>query len=347
MSKDSFEAQVLEPVRGHLQNGNFAMPRLPAPENGDTETWSVVDEEGSRCIQLTIPASVLWGSMQKNAPAAPSFGLCLAAWLEHADQIPTSVRVKVEGYPPRDRNDLQHFRRSMFLLSEYENLLEGRFVVKCDSSCRWHWPKNPCFNVEGKRKGRGRPQRKEARLARALVESLDARRRFSEEMSTILVFHEQLPVGLFDGTVEPENAWTVRGASGVDLWTLSRDRLHMHLFELKTSDKVMLGVLPEALYYVRMVASVRDRPYIELAPSSQGLSTARRSKQFTMWLSAPPDSYHPLLWSPQLEHSAPLAWLNDGLQKHKHGTTLGILPVKEGSDSKPPDWLCAQKWPPS
>ena len=302
-----------------------------------------MNEGRRRWIQLTIPTRVLCGNLQKNGPASPTFGLCLAAWLEHADQTPTSVSIQVEGYPPRKRDDLLHFRRSMFLLSEYESLLGDRFVVRCDTSCRWRWPKNPCFNVEGKRKNRGRPRKKEARLARALVESLGARQRISKEMDTIPVFHEQLPVGLFDGTVEAENAWTVRGASGVDLWTLSRDRQHMHLFELKTSDNKMVGILPEAFYYARMVASVSNRPYIDFATNSQGLSAARRAKKFTMWLSAPPDGYHPLVWSPRLRHSAPLAWLNEGLQPEE--MMLGILPLDEGSDYEPPDWLCNHRWP--
>src|SRR5689334_1258545 len=97
----------------------------------------------------------------------------------------------------------------------------------------------------------------EHRLETSLCRSPDARRGFEMIAGAIDGFRRQLPVGLFDGTVTKGSAWTPGGKSQGDLWARSSDGKVLHVFELKAAKSIPLGIVPEALYYARILHHVR------------------------------------------------------------------------------------------
>jgi hypothetical protein len=85
-----------------------------------------------------------------------------------------------------------------------------------------------------------------------------------------------------------------------------------------------------------MLSYVRDRRFIDFAPTADGLSAVRRAKHLKMWLAGP--APHPLVWHP--EHgSAPLDALNAALLKHH--VTIGVMPVT----LEPPTLHLDRRWP--
>ena len=339
MWSERFEDQLLRPLRGHLRSpGLTVTSKLPAAPDG-RPAWDCVHEDGRAEIRLVVPVAALCENLQTDEAAAPSFALCLAVWLEHMTGAPCGVYVQIVGCPPPEgSNELLHFRRSTFLLAEYQALLPETFRVSAAEECRWQWPECPTFHVEGPRRNRKMPKKGEDLVARKMALSPQLVASFSEHVEPVRWFQDKLPMGLFQRKVANANRWTVAGPSAVDLWAQSASRAQVHLFELKLAGNQPVGILPEAFYYARMASYVRTRRGIDFALRGQGLSAVRAASQLFMWLSGP--GYHPLVWATHLGHSAPLARLNRSLRRHK--LTLGILPLAPEAD--PPELVYRQRW---
>ncbi len=324
---------LLDLLKTHLDRPELSLPKLPkAPSGGPAWEYSPGEPDE---IRLTIPVRVLCKNFQEQDAAAPSYALALAAWREHQSGNPVAVRVHVVGKAPKAAKAWRHFRRSLFLLHEYQELLKPHFQV--ESEWQWSWPSGPIFHVEGDRTKRKKPRIAEEQLARELVQDRKVRRAFSRTICLTRPFHDKLPMGLFEQEVEKDNAWTPGGASAVDLWAQSTDEQEVHLFELKVEGNRPLGILPEAFYYARMCSYARSwRRVIRFDPAGAGLPAVRQAERLCMWLSAP--GYHPLVWSPRHEHSAPLAWLNRNLAKHQ--LVLGVLPL-----TAEPGFQYGGRWP--
>ncbi|MFT7625929.1 MAG: hypothetical protein ACI9WU_005121, partial [Myxococcota bacterium] len=218
--------KVLEQVGGHL---GIKRPSdlLPA----DTEWSASKDEFGTWTITVALNGETFEDDFQKDGPSAPSRALCLAFWLEHMGQ---QARVRVEiGETGRHTPGL---RRAAFILEEYAQLFPR--TLKVIGAPVWRWPRDPIFNVEGKRSGKGRGRGKEGKLARELCANRAIRESIASLDGDIEPLRDQLPVGLFSEEVNKENHWTPGGSAAVDLWSRTRDRKVVHLFELKVGKNV-------------------------------------------------------------------------------------------------------------
>ena len=132
--------------------------------------------------------------------------------------------------------------------------------------------------------------------------------------------------------------------SQVDLWGTSDRGDTLHLFELKTAknrDNRKVGIIPEALYYARLLHYVRsglpDGGQISWMRSADGLEAARAAKRIIVWLAAP--EYHPLV---RRNGESPLEWINNGIQSQ--GMEFRVLPILK-RDGKPTAWKTDEMWP--
>jgi hypothetical protein len=318
--------ELLDQVGRHL---DIARPEslLPAGTQWSREEGA----DGRTIVRLEIEPDVLCGDIQDDGASSPTRALCLAAWLE---ELGTPARAEVVIRGTRS-GAVEHYRRSLFLLEEYARLAPDLF--SCRGALRWAWPRDPVFNVEGKRDLRKAPRGAEAKLAAALRADPAVRDQLEKVVGApVEPLRDQLPVGLFEGEVDRKTHWTPGGSSAVDLWTRTMDKRELHLFELKAGKSRPFGILPEAFYYARMLSYVRDRPEIDFDPSGDGMTAARRCSQLVMWLSAP--GLHPLVYHPT-RGSAPLQRLCAGLALSR--VRLGVLPVEDGAT---PAFSIARVW---
>lgn len=313
---------LLSTVRVHLGR------RVDVPRRG---TWTT-EAHGDRLrIVVELDAAALCANMQDNTPASPFFALCLAWWFEHATGRPADIGVRVRGAAPAEAGALRHWRRSQFLLSELSLLLGSRFRV--DPAPSWEWPSLPVLNAPiGPRSSEhARAALSEHALEVQIASSPSLLASFPHPLSAIA---RQLPLGLFDGRVSEASAWTPGGASQVDLWGCSPDGRVAHLIELKTSGNAHVGILPEALYYARLLHHVRRR---RVGGDGAGLAAIRGAERLVMWLVAP--GYHPLV-----HHGGhtPLAWLNAAMVEDR--VELRVLPI-DLDDEGVRAWRLAEQWP--
>jgi hypothetical protein len=288
------------------------------------DRWRI-DDGQHPAVVVTMPGSALALNMQSDAAAVPSFAFCLAFWFERFELLgarQVRARVEVEG----DIAPGQHTNRSLFLLHELESLLGDRFTYL--PKMQVPWPRQPCVNS-------GNTARQAPVLATESSSERDLEIAFTTQsqlvdqfavIEQITEFKRQLPVGIFDGQVSKATRWSPGGKSQIDLWALAADWGTVHLFELKSADNINVGMLPEALWYARLLHRIRvgDFGGVRVEGGGGNMDVLRGAKRIRMWLLAP--SVHPLLLD---KKRSPLEWLNAGLAGS--GLDFGILPFDEGS----------------
>lgn len=261
-------------------------------------------------------------NLQDDAAAAPFFALCLAWWFERAGLFPgREVRARVEvvgGEVP----DTPHGRRSSFVLHELARLLPGRFA--CAPVVRMRWPASPALNAAiADRDAVARPERGgEHAIEVAFTRQGDLAAQFAP-IDAIDGFRRQLPVGLFDGAVSAATRWGPGAKSQIDLWATARDGRTVHVFELKDAGNCKVGILPEALWYARLLHAVRtgDLGGRAVAGGGEAMDAVRRARRVAMWLLV--QDAHPLV---RVGDDSPLAWLRSAMAGD--GVTVGVLPYE-------------------
>jgi hypothetical protein len=147
-------------------------------------------------------------------------------------------------------------------------------------------------------------------------------------------FRRQLPVGLFKDNVSTATSLTPAKASQVDMWGMSIDGKTAHLVELKASGNTSVGILPEALYYARLLHKVRVGEFLG---GGKELDALRSADRIIMWLIAP--HYHPLIYS---FGTTPLIWFNDAMLAD--AVELRILPIDVDATGCT-GWRTRDMWP--
>ncbi len=295
-------------------------------------TWTAVDR-GADGVLLVVDmdAAAFGTNLQKDLPSTPFFASCIAWWYEQATGRPTQVSLRLSGERPGAGTPQLHWRRAQFLLGEVALALGPRFTVTPDPG--WEWPSDPMLNAPliARADTHDRSPLSEHALEVQIAASAALLASFPAPLAGL---HRQLPVGLFAGRVAGRTAWTPGGSSQVDLWGMSVDGRVAHLIELKTVDNAHVGILPEALYYARLLHHLRTGRIAGGAPALAALRTAER---IVMWLVAP--AYHPLIY---LGGRTPLCWFNEGMAAD--GVELRILPVALDAGGCQ-GWRTAEAWP--
>lgn len=351
MISDTFK-EVLQEVGKHLGRHRIDVPgaRLSGVE------WEAAWDHSGRILDLgvTLPLAAFHQNLQTDLPAAPSFLLCLAYWMERLPAregcvVRCTCSIDSAGWTgpslPSTKTD-RHIWRSLFLVKELERLFPDRLICNYPGGVPpWRWPTQPRFNSPGNRPGPQGDQQLPIRVREA-----DMELHMAGNATVIAAFpvqgpdaptemSRQLPVGLFEGPVARHTAVSPGGKSQVDLWCFSRDRRVLHLFELKIDGNQKVGIIPEALYYARLIgyartgfpcpwgASILQDERNGKAPAD--LSTVQR---IVMWLTAP--DFHPLVWSAA---GTPLEWFNQALQpsaiEFRIAKYLPVQPAVPGASS--------------
>jgi hypothetical protein len=274
-----------------------------------------------------MPAESLTLNLQTDAAAIPSFAVCLAWWFERFELFgpkPVRARVELTGALPRG----EHANRSLFLLHELETLLRERFTVS--PSIGVPWPARPIVNESAVLREANAPANSvddEHALECAFTTQPQVIQDFAP-IELVEPLRRQLPVGIFDGAVSKASRWSPGGKSQIDLWTVSTDKRTVHVFELKIADNVKLGILPEALWYSRLLHRIRigDFGGRAVLGGGEAIDSIRHASRIKAWLLV--SKLHPLL---EHEGRSPLEWFNEALTGS--GLELGILPfeIDDGS----------------
>ncbi len=304
--------ESLRALRGYMKRA-VAVP--------SSARWRLDASAGPTVVAEVRPED-LERNLQDDAAAAPFFALCLAWWFERAGLFAgRSVRARVEvvdGEVP----DTPHGRRSAFVLHELARLVPERF--ESVPSVQVRWPARPTLNAAiADRDAVARPERGgEHAIEVAFTQQKELAAEFAP-IGAIDGFRRQLPVGLFDGAVSAATRWGPGAKSQIDLWTPSRDGRTVHLFELKDGGNCKVGILPEALWYARLLHAVRTGNLGGRAVAGGGdaMDAVRRADRIAMWLLV--QDVHPLV---RVGEDSPLAWLRDAMKPD--GVTLGVLPYE-------------------
>lgn len=299
MSMTSDIADRLTALRRQLGGRPLA---LPHGRKLDTRVvWSL---RGGRVV-ATIDAALLTKNFQAASACGATYAWCLAWWLG-VPGCDVEIVCSPDAPPAPDptQNTRLHWNRSVFVLAEYDRLLGDRFRLTLPRS-PWKWPADPVINAPlSARSATAGNRQPEHELEVRLTQDPEFRAAFGRAVEPLGPVQRQLPIGLFDRSVSGRTHHTPGGKSQVDLWALSEDGQTLHLFELKAPGNEPLGIVPEALYYGRILEEVARGRIRESVAAGFG-----NVDKVVMWLLAP--EYHPLLGASE---NSPLAWLRAGLQ---------------------------------
>ena len=302
----SFRTEIVRPI-ARATGRNI---RLPS-KAGHFEAF---EEGGAPVLQLTTDQETLAGGLQSDEVAGPFFLACFGWWQAHLGGREPQLRVVVEGAPWELGPD-QH--RSWIALEALQQALGDRLEIQ-----GWParlWPRSPVLNHSGLDRDGLKPSRKREALCEA---QLCEERQHARALG-LHRMHRQLPLGVFDGVVSEDTAWTPGGGARADLWGLGLDGA-FHLFELKVGKNIKVGILPELFAYAWILAMVRDGTVLARGPAAEALRVAPRLHAWTL---AP--ELHPLL---SHEGRGPLEWMAAGLAGR---VELGCLFFEEQAGSRP------------
>lgn len=300
--------------------------------------WEVLREGGATVLSLTLPAQVLGTNLQENPAATPFFLLCFSYWHWKRTGEEPLMRLTVTGPPPSSGTALLHYRRAWIALEALEVALGDRLEVSGAPAVRW--PHDPVVNAplvkrdSSEHGGRGREHQVEVQLTReaGLASS------FSRSVCEIAGFRRQLPLGLFDGRVAEDAHWTPGGGAQADLWSTSPEGDTFHLFELKVSGNMRLGVLPELLVYAWILHRVRSGlpDGRSITGGGDGADAVRGARRLSAWIMAP--EVHPLLLS---RGNSPLEWFNESFRENLE---LGMVFYRDGGADGLQGWEPERTW---
>lgn len=312
------------------------LPNIRAP-HGEGIHWDVVDNSFIRCI---LPIPLLEKNFQENHPSAPSFALAFTFWSNHFELGIKSCRISIVGQQSDNRDSRLHLRRNLFIINQYCELLGDIFTVERSEDLTWRWPNDPVLNQPGKSDRAGNEHGNPEHLIE--VQLATNRNNIASVFpckELLTQWGRQLPLGLFDHEVATINEWTPGKGSQIDLWSKDIKGETLHLFELKADNNAHVGIIPQALYYARLMHYVRTGLPNggAIRGGGDGIEAARKARQIVMWLIAP--NYHPLVYSGGV---TPLALLNEALKSQ--GLEFRIMPfeLKDGLIAR---WLPEAQWP--
>jgi hypothetical protein len=329
MKSPAFEENVLGVVRKQLGRS------IDVPARGPSDRRAIWNYDAlERRLVLELSATTISKNFQTQMAASPSYLFCLGYWLD------MDCLLRVTGPIPTDGLRRLHWNRAAFVIQQLERASSGRFRAEIPSG--WTWPAVPLLNHE---RGRRSPKMRsgltpERTLEISICQKHEAQKDFSAHVDEIGSFEHQLPLGLFDGVISRKSAWTPGGGSQVDLWAAAVDGMTVHLFELKANGNQPLGMLPQALYYGRLLHHLRvgldDRR--QIGGNCVHLDAIRQAKQIQFWLAGP--KVHPLLLSGQ---RSPLARFNEAYRYE--GLAFNILPLELTSQHHWARWSWEGRWP--
>lgn len=193
-------------------------------------------------LRIGVSDKGVCANMQSNESAFEGWALCLKAWLPDLIE-----KVSICWNPNTPKSNQLHYERFKYrvwkFIRTYDWAENGSlFNMNYYEENLKNWVINfPCDEAD-----------KEAQGEEAILE----REYIANQKGNYDVIDEQLPVGVFNSVVSKASCVMPRAKSQIDIWALRGDTLH--IFELKKSNNLMVGIISELMYYVNIMNDIKN-----------------------------------------------------------------------------------------
>ena len=218
-------------LRQISQNTNVKLPE------------SIDFEVSDGILRINLSDKGVCANMQSNESAFEGWALCLKAWLPDLIE-----KVLICWNPTTHKSNLLHYERFKYriwkFIQTYDWAENGSlFNMDYYGENLKNWVINfPCDEAD-----------KEAQGDEAILE----RDYIANQKGNYDIIDQQLPVGVFNNVVSKASCVMPRGKSQIDIWALRCDTLH--IFELKKSNNIMVGIISELMYYVNIMNDIKNQ----------------------------------------------------------------------------------------
>jgi hypothetical protein len=245
-------------------------------------------------VRMSLSKVSLVSNMQSNAACFEGWALVLRRWLPQCQQI------VMNWSPPSNLsvNEKRHYERFLFRAKSFMDNV-GWFEI--DSSCIPELHKSSIkpggkylLNKPGKPRPRSMANKpvlkdlSESALEKLIVSDNAIASRLLK-ISGASQIDNQLPLGVFNGSISASSMIFTGGKSAVDIWGLGPKKKVLKLYELKKYGAEQVGILSELLFYCFVFRSLQIGAF-SYPDSSSDIPKTDRIDAFFLC-----PSYHPLI----------------------------------------------------
>lgn len=189
-------------------------------------------------LYITMTSKGLTSNMQDDCAAFEGWAILLKYWLsQHINLVYIKFSpVTKENYT---RAEYMHYQRFLYRLHNFVTTYKWARYVS-DYSIDQYSTKGYVLNTPGSKSDVEEASHKEAQFERKLVEN---------KPPHLCINDHQLPVGVFDSTVESSKQ--IMNSGAIDLWGI--DGSVLNVYELKIASNKSVGIISELFFYVNIM----------------------------------------------------------------------------------------------
>lgn len=233
----------------HMKN-NEILTILPATKKlKSVRLPSSIDFSLEKDI-LKVTLSDVTGNMQENKSAFEGWIICFKSWL------PLKIRkVELEWVPPTDPTKKLHYNRFLFRVIQFQEMYSWFSVSEINFKTVQQFSKDMLLDKWINYPLSGKLDSKSESKKEDKIESLFVNKYKPLLMNklNLKTLNQQLPVGIFKGSVNSKNYFFTGQKSAIDLWGVNGCELS--IFELKFENKC-IGIISELLFYLYLSRAV-------------------------------------------------------------------------------------------
>lgn len=221
-------------------------------------------------IEITLPAESAAINMQTDDGAFEGWVLAIYTLLLKAG-IRKEIYLDIkDGFEEKGKKSKGHYNRFLYRLMKFQeqftfvklsdklSALIGKYYYPTDEQ-EYCYFDNSKLVINKPQKEAGCNGKPEIVVEKSFNEHPKVIIEKTLDLSGISLVDEvyrQLPVGIFKDKISRNTAVFTGGASAIDLWSISKDKSNLCIYELKVKENTKVGIISELFFYANLMYDV-------------------------------------------------------------------------------------------
>ncbi len=221
-------------------------------------------------IKITLPAESAAINMQTDDGAFEGWVLSIYTMLLRAE-VKKEIYLDIkDGFEEKGKKSKGHYNRFLYRLRKFKeqfsfvelsdklSALVGKYYYPLDEE-EYCFFDNSQLVINKPEKEAGCNDKPEIIVEKSFKDNPKVIIEKTLNLSGVSLVDEvyrQLPVGIFKEEVSRDTAVFTGGASAIDLWSISKDKSNLCIYELKVKENTKVGIISELFFYANLMYDV-------------------------------------------------------------------------------------------
>lgn len=221
-------------------------------------------------IEITLPAETAAINMQTDDGAFEGWVLTIYTMLLKAE-VKKEIYLDIkEGFEEKGKKSKGHYNRFLYRLRKFKeqfpfaelsdklSALVGKYYYPVDEEeyCSFDNSQLVINKPEKEAGCNGKPEIIVEKSFKDNPKMIIEKTLNLSGVSLVDEVYRQLPVGIFKDEVSRNTAVFTGGASAIDLWSISKDKSNLCIYELKVKENTKVGIISELFFYANLMFDV-------------------------------------------------------------------------------------------